>query len=107
MSSHSVLVCSCSFRSIDGTEFDSSFKRGQPSTFKPNQCAHSRLRRAPSFLTSLRVIGGWTEALQLMPAGSKWELTIPNALAYGDEAKGAHIYRGAVLVFELELIEVK
>jgi FKBP-type peptidyl-prolyl cis-trans isomerase FklB len=53
------------------------------------------------------VIGGWTEALQLMPAGSKWALTIPNNLAYGDEAKGAHIYRGAVLCFELELIEVK
>lgn len=42
-----------------------------------------------------------------MPAGSKWALTIPNNLAYGDEAKGAHIYRGAVLCFELELIEVK
>lgn len=54
-------------RLIDGTEFDSSYKRGQPATFAPNQ-----------------VIRGWTEAMQLMHEGDKWELYIPSELAYGD-----------------------
>lgn len=55
---------------IDGTEFDSSYKRGQPSTFAPNQ-----------------VIAGWTEAMQLMKEGDKWQLFVPSELAYGNSAK--------------------
>ena len=75
---------------IDGTEFDSSYKRGQPLTFAPNQ-----------------VIKGWTEALQLMKEGAKWELYIKSELGYGDRGAGSTIPAGAVLVFELELLEVK
>jgi FKBP-type peptidyl-prolyl cis-trans isomerase FklB len=74
---------------VDGTEFDSSYKRGQPATFAPNQ-----------------VIRGWTEAMQLMGEGAKWELYIPSELAYGDSQRGAHITPGAVLVFELEILKV-
>ncbi len=74
---------------IDGTKFDSSVDRGEPATFKVNQ-----------------VIAGWTEALQLMPAGSKWKLFIPTDLAYGDRA-GGPIPAGSTLVFEVELIEVQ
>ncbi len=75
---------------IDGKEFDSSFKRGEPATFGVGQ-----------------VIGGWTEAIQLMPVGSKWELYIPADLAYGDHGSGEHIPPGATLIFEVELLSVK
>ena len=71
---------------IDGTVFDSSYKRGQPSTFQVNQ-----------------VIKGWTEALQLMPVGSKWELYIPYQLAYGDRATSAEIKPYSALIFTVEL----
>ncbi|CAM9182857.1 unnamed protein product [Choristocarpus tenellus] len=84
--------CECHYKgsTIEGTEFDSSFKRGKPTTFAPNQ-----------------VIKGWTEAMQLMKEGDYWELTIPSELAYGDSQRGQYITPGAVLVFELELIKVK
>lgn len=84
--------CSCHYRGtlIDGTEFDLSYKRGQPTTFAPNQ-----------------VIKGWTEAMQLMGEGDKWELYVPSELAYGDRQRGQHITPGAVLVFEIEILEVK
>ena len=73
----------------DGTEFDSSHKRGQPAVFPVN-----------------RVIRGWTEALQLMKEGDKWRLTIPPDLAYGSRGAGAAIPPGATLTFEVELIKV-
>ena len=84
--------CDCHYsgKLIDGTEFDSSYKRGAPLTFAPNQ-----------------VIKGWTEAMQLMKEGGKWELYIPSELAYGDSGAGGLIPGGAVLIFELELLEVK
>lgn len=75
---------------IDGTVFDSSVDRGQPAEFPLK-----------------RVIAGWTEALQLMKAGSKWKLFVPSELAYGDRGQGQKIGPGQVLVFELELLEVK
>mmetsp|Transcript_17148 Transcript_17148/g.28495 ORF Transcript_17148/g.28495 Transcript_17148/m.28495 type:complete len:148 (+) Transcript_17148:78-521(+) len=74
---------------LDGTEFDSSYKRGSPATFAPNQ-----------------VIKGWTEAMQLMKEGATWELYIPSELAYGDRGAGAKIPGGSVLIFTLEMIEV-
>jgi FKBP-type peptidyl-prolyl cis-trans isomerase FklB len=84
--------CDCHYsgKLIDGTEFDSSYKRGAPLTFAPNQ-----------------VIKGWTEAMQLMKEGGKWELYIPSELAYGDSGAGGLIPGGAVLIFELELLNVK
>jgi len=84
--------CSCHYAGtlIDGTEFDSSYKRGSPTTFAPNQ-----------------VIKGWTEAMQIMREGDKWELYIPSELAYGDRGAGGMIPGGAPLVFTLDLIEVK
>ena len=75
---------------IDGTEFDSSYKRGQPGTFKVNG-----------------VIKGWTEALQLMKEGSKWQLFIPPGLAYGERGAGRIIPPNSVLIFAVELISVK
>ena len=75
---------------VDGTEFDSSFKRGQPATFPVGG-----------------VIKGWTEALQLMKVGAKWQLFIPSDLAYGDKGAGGMIGPNAVLIFEVELISVK
>jgi FKBP-type peptidyl-prolyl cis-trans isomerase FklB len=75
---------------IDGTEFDSSIKRGQPAEFPVNG-----------------VIKGWTEALQLMPVGSKWQLVIPAELAYGAHGAGAAIGPNAVLIFEVELLAIK
>jgi FKBP-type peptidyl-prolyl cis-trans isomerase FklB len=75
---------------IDGTEFDSSHKRGQPATFPVKG-----------------VIPGWTEALQLMKEGSKWELFIPSNLAYGERGAGGVIGPNATLIFEIELISVK
>lgn len=74
---------------IDGTEFDSSYKRGEPATFPVTG-----------------VIKGWTEALQLMKVGSKWQLFIPSALAYAEKGAGADIGPDAVLVFEIELLEI-
>jgi FKBP-type peptidyl-prolyl cis-trans isomerase FklB len=75
---------------IDGTEFDSSYKRGQPATFPVNG-----------------VIKGWTEALQLMKQGSKYQLFIPSTLAYGERAMGPDIGPNSTLVFEVELQDVK
>ena len=74
---------------IDGKEFDSSYKRGQPTSFPVNG-----------------VIKGWTEALQLMPVGSKWELFIPPDLAYGDHPPDPSIGAGDTLVFEVELLSI-
>jgi FKBP-type peptidyl-prolyl cis-trans isomerase len=75
---------------VDGKEFDSSYKRGEPATFPVNG-----------------VIKGWTEALQLMKVGSKWQLFIPSALAYGDTGAPPDIMPGATLVFEVELLGIK
>jgi FKBP-type peptidyl-prolyl cis-trans isomerase len=74
---------------IDGTEFDSSYKRGEPATF------------------SLKgVVAGWTEALQLMKVGSKYRLFVPSKLAYGKRGRGSRIGPNATLIFELELLEI-
>src|SRR5216117_2519002 len=75
---------------MDGTEFDSSYKRGQPASFPVNG-----------------VIKGWTEALQLMKQGSKYQLFIPSNLAYGERAMGPDIGPNSTLIFEVELQEVK
>lgn len=75
---------------IDGTVFDSSVNRGEPAQFPVNG-----------------VIQGWIEALQLMPVGSKWRLTIPSDLAYGDQGSAPVIAPGATLVFDIELLEIK
>jgi FKBP-type peptidyl-prolyl cis-trans isomerase FklB len=75
---------------IDGKEFDSSYRRGEPATFPVNG-----------------VISGWTEALQLMKAGSKWQLFLPSDLAYGEKGAGNIIGPNAALIFEVELISVK
>ncbi len=75
---------------IDGAEFDSSIKRGQPAEFAVNQ-----------------VIKGWTEALQLMPVGSKWQLFIPSDLAYGPQGAGNMIGPNSTLVFDVELLDIK
>lgn len=76
---------------IDGTEFDSSYSRNEPATFPVKG-----------------VIKGWTEALQLMPVGSKWQLFIPSILAYGDRgAGGGKIGPNETLIFEVELISIK
>lgn len=74
---------------IDGTEFDSSYSRGEPASFPVNG-----------------VIAGWTEALQLMKEGSKWELVIPAKLAYGERGAGSDIGPNATLIFQIELISV-
>lgn len=74
---------------IDGTEFDSSYKRGQPASFPVSG-----------------VIPGWTEALQLMPVGSTWELYIPAALAYGAQGAPPVIGPNQVLIFKVNLISI-
>ena len=82
----------CNYRGtlISGKEFDSSYKRGQPTTFPVGG-----------------VIKGWTEALQLMPVGSKWQLFIPSDLAYGERGAGADIGPNATLIFEVELVSIQ
>ena len=75
---------------IDGTEFDSSYKRKEPATFRANQ-----------------VIKGWTEALTMMPVGSKWELYIPQELAYGARESGGQIKPFSTLIFEVELVGIE
>ena len=82
----------CHYRGtlIDGKEFDSSYKRGQPATFPVKG-----------------VIKGWTEALQLMPVGSKWQVFVPPDLAYGARGAGADIGPNAALIFEIELVAIK
>jgi FKBP-type peptidyl-prolyl cis-trans isomerase FklB len=82
----------CHYRGtlLDGTEFDNSYKRNQPATFALN-----------------RTIKGWSEALQLMPVGSKWQVFIPPQLAYGDRGAAGVIGPNATLIFEVELISIK
>ena len=75
---------------LDGTEFDSSYKRGQPTPVAVG-----------------RIIKGWTEALQLMPVGSKWQLFIPPDLAYGPRQAGPTIGPNSTLVFEVELLSIQ
>ncbi|OGS25857.1 MAG: hypothetical protein A2297_01440, partial [Elusimicrobia bacterium RIFOXYB2_FULL_48_7] len=75
---------------IDGTEFDSSYGRGVPATFPVNG-----------------VIRGWTEALQLMKVGSKWELYIPSELAYGERGAGEQIGPNSTLIFTVELLGIQ
>ena len=75
---------------IDGTEFDSSYKRGNPTT-----------------LSLKRVVPGWTEALQLMKVGSKYRVFIPSKLAYGNRSRSQKIGPNSVLIFELELLDIE
>jgi len=84
--------CECHYAGqlLDGTEFDSSYKRGAPTTFAPNQ-----------------VIKGWTEAMQLMVVGDKWEMYIPMELAYGPAGKPPKIPAAATLIFQMEIIKIK
>lgn len=84
------VVCHYEGTLIDGTVFDSSYQRNQPSTFGLNQ-----------------VIAGWTEGVQLMQEGAKYRFFIPYKLAYGERGAGAQIPPFAALVFDVELIEVK
>jgi len=85
------VVCNYKGTLINGTEFDSSYKRGEPATFPVTG-----------------VIKGWTEALQLMPVGSKWQLVIPSDLAYGPRGTpGGPIGPNATLIFEVELMSIK
>jgi len=84
--------CECHYagRLLDGSEFDSSYKRGTPSTFAPNQ-----------------VIKGWTETMQLMVVGDKWEMYIPYQLAYGEHGKPPKIPAKATLIFVMEIVKIK
>lgn len=84
------VVCHYAGTLINGKEFDNSYKRGEPISFPVTG-----------------VIKGWTEALQLMPKGSKWKLFIPSELGYGDRGAGQDIPGGAALIFEVELVDVK
>jgi FKBP-type peptidyl-prolyl cis-trans isomerase FklB len=84
------VVCNYRGTLINGTEFDSSYKRGQPATFPVSG-----------------VIKGWTEALQLMPVGSKWQLFVPADLAYGARGAGPGIGPNSTLIFEVELISIQ
>ena len=74
---------------IDGTVFDSSYQRGQPAEFPVNG-----------------VISGWTEALMMMPVGSKWRLYLPHNLAYGERGAGGKIGPYAALIFDVELVAI-
>lgn len=82
----------CNYRGtlVNGKEFDSSYKRGQPVTFPVNG-----------------VIKGWQEALPLMPVGSKWQLFVPADLAYGDHAMSSDLGPNSTLIFEVELLSIK
>merc|ERR1712230_334018 len=84
--------CECHYEGtlIDGTEFDSSYKRGSPTSFAPNQ-----------------VIKGWTEAMQLMVEGDKFEMYIPSDLAYGESGSPPKIPGGSALVFRMEILKIK
>ena len=84
------VVCNYRGTLINGTEFDSSTKHGGPATFPVNG-----------------VIKGWTEALQLMPVGSKWQLLVPSDLAYAERGAGADIGPNATLIFEVELVSIQ
>jgi FKBP-type peptidyl-prolyl cis-trans isomerase FklB len=84
------VVCNYRGTLLDGKEFDSSYKRGQPATFPVG-----------------RVIKGWAEALQLMLVGSKWQLFVPSNLAYVDHGAGPDIGPNATLIFEVELISIQ
>jgi len=84
------VVCNYRGTLIDGKEFDSSYKRGQPATFPVGG-----------------VIKGWTEALQLMPVGSKWQLFVPSELAYAERGSGPDIGPNATLIFEVELLSIQ
>src|SRR5262249_1672297 len=84
------VVCNYRGTLINGAEFDSSFKRGQPATFPVS-----------------RVIKGWTEALPLMPVGSKWQLFVPSGLAYGERSPGPEIGPNSTLIFEVELLSIQ
>jgi FKBP-type peptidyl-prolyl cis-trans isomerase FklB len=84
------VVCNYRGTLINGTEFDSSYKRGQPATFPVSG-----------------VIKGWTEALQLMPVGSKWQLFVPSSLAYAERGAGGDIGPNATLIFEVELLSIQ
>ncbi len=85
-----VVVVNYAGRLIDGTEFDSSYKRGEPASFPVNA-----------------VIPGWTEALQLMKTGSTWELYIPSNLAYGEQGAPPSIGPNQTLIFKVNLMAVK
>lgn len=84
--------CECHYagRLLDGSQFDSSYARGQPTTFAPNQ-----------------VIKGWTEAMQMMVQGDKWEMYIPYNLAYGEQGKPPKIPAAACLIFIMEIVKIK
>jgi FKBP-type peptidyl-prolyl cis-trans isomerase FklB len=84
------VVCNYKGTLIDNTEFDSSYKRGQPATFPVGQ-----------------VIKGWTEVLQLMPVGSKWQIFVPSELGYGPRGAGGAIGPNATLIFEIELLSIQ
>jgi FKBP-type peptidyl-prolyl cis-trans isomerase FklB len=84
------VVCNYRGTLINGTEFDSSYKRGEPASFPVNG-----------------VIKGWTEALQLMPVGSKWQLFIPSELAYGERSPAPEIGPNSTLIFEVELLSIQ
>jgi FKBP-type peptidyl-prolyl cis-trans isomerase FklB len=84
------VVCNYRGTLINGTEFDSSTKHGGPATFPVNG-----------------VIKGWTEALQLMPVGSKWQLFVPSDLAYAERGAGGDIGPNAALIFEVELVSIQ
>jgi FKBP-type peptidyl-prolyl cis-trans isomerase FklB len=84
------VVCNYRGTLVNGTEFDSSYKRGQPVTFPVNG-----------------VIKGWQEALPLMPVGSKWQIFVPADLAYGDHAMSPQLGPNSTLIFEVELLSIK
>jgi FKBP-type peptidyl-prolyl cis-trans isomerase FklB len=86
----STVTVNYSGRLLDGTEFDSSYKRGEPATFPLNG-----------------VIRGWTEGLQLMSEGSKYEFYIPASLAYGENGAGGVIPPNATLIFQVELVSIQ
>jgi FKBP-type peptidyl-prolyl cis-trans isomerase FklB len=84
------VVCQYRGTLIDGREFDSSYRRGEPASFPVN-----------------KVIKGFSESLQLMPVGSKWQVFIPSNLAYAERGAGADIGPNATLIFEIELVAIK